>query len=117
LLPSAGSKILVTYREGGGTVGNIVTGFVQTQTVVNVPGLEFSIPVNFRNYTKGEFGYDGDTLEDIRRKMPSWMRTQQRAVTGLDYKTLTDQFATPFNGQVGKSTAVLRNCRLCRQYH
>lgn len=109
LLPSAGSKILVTYREGGGTVGNIVTGFVQTQTVVNVPGLEFSIPVNFRNYTKGEFGYDGDTLEDIRRKMPSWIRTQQRAVTGLDYKTLTDQFATPFNGQVGKSTAVLRN--------
>lgn len=109
LLPSAGSKIIATYRQGGGTAGNIVTGFVQTQTIVNVPGLGYSVPVSFRNYTKGEFGYNGDALEDIRRKLPSWVRTQQRAVTGLDYKTLTDQFVTPYNGQVGKSTAVLRN--------
>lgn len=109
LIPPTGSKIRITYRQGGGTVGNIVSGAVETQTIVNVPGLDFAIPVSFRNYTKGEFGYDGDTLEDIRRKLPSWVRTQMRAVTGLDYKTLADQFATAHNGQVGKSTAVLRN--------
>lgn len=109
LLPSVGSNIVITYRQGGGTAGNIVTGFVQTQTIVDVPGLGYSIPVNFRNYTKGEFGYDGDNLEDIRQKLPVWIRTQSRAVSGLDYKTLTDQFATPYNGQIGKSTAVLRN--------
>jgi hypothetical protein len=66
------------------------------------------VPVGLRNYTKGEFGYDGDTLEDIRRKLPEYLRTQDRAVTGLDYKTLADQFATQYHGQVGKSTAVLR---------
>ena len=27
----------------------------------------------------------------------------------MDYKTLTDQFITPYNGQIGKSVAVLRN--------
>jgi hypothetical protein len=109
LIPSTGSKIIVNYRQGGGVRGNIISGFVETQTIVNVPGLEFSIPVSFRNYTKGEFGYDGDDIEDVRRKLPSWLRTQLRAVTGLDYKTLADQFVTSYHGQVGKSTAVLRH--------
>jgi hypothetical protein len=109
LLPSQGSQIEITYRQGGGTAGNIVSGFVQTQTVIDVPGLGYSVPVNFRNYTAGANGYDGDTLEDIREKLPAWTQTQLRCVTGLDYKTLTDQFATPYNGSIGKSTAVLRN--------
>lgn len=109
LIPSKGSKILVTYRQGGGNIGNIVSGTIVKQTIVNVPGLDYSVPVGFRNYTKGQFGYDGDTIEDIRSKMPAWIRTQNRAVTGLDYKTLTDQFATAYQGQIGKSTVVLRN--------
>lgn len=41
--------------------------------------------------------------------MPKWIKAQNRAVTGEDYKTLTDQFKTPYSGLVGKSTAVLRN--------
>lgn len=109
LLPSQGSAILATYRQGGGVVGNVVTGFVQSQTVVDVPGLGYSVPVNFRNYTSGSNGYDGDTLEDIREKLPAWVATQLRCVTGLDYKNTADQYATPYNGSIGKSTAVLRN--------
>lgn len=109
LIPSQGSKVIITFRQGGGVAGNIVSGFVNSQTIVSVPGLEFSIPVSFRNYTKGEFGYDGDNIEDVRNKLPSWARTQLRCVTGLDYKTIADQFATPYHGKVGKSTAVLRH--------
>ena len=67
------------------------------------------MPVFLRNYTKGEYGYNGDTIEDIRRKLPLYLRTQNRAVTGSDYKTLTDQFITPYHGQIGKSAAILRN--------
>lgn len=109
LIPSNGSKISITYRKGGGSIGNVVSGTIEKQTIINVPGLSFSVPVGLRNYTKGEFGYDGDTIEDIREKLPAWVRVQNRAVTGLDYKTLTDQFVTPYQGKIGKSTAVLRN--------
>lgn len=109
LIPSQGSAISITYRQGGGAIGNIVSGTIEKQTIVNVPGIPYGIPVGLRNYTKGEFGYDGDTIEDIRTKLPAWVRAQNRAVTGLDYKTLTDQFVTPYQGQIGKSTAVLRN--------
>jgi len=109
LIPSVGSKIIVNYRSGGGIKGNLVSNAIKTETIVTVPGLSYSVPVFFSNYTKAQFGYDGDTIEDIRRKLPSWIRTQDRAVTGLDYKTLADQFSTPYQGQIGKSVAVLRN--------
>lgn len=109
LIPTNGSQIQVTYRQGGGSIGNLVSGTINTQTIISVPGLEYSVPVLFRNYTKGQNGYDGDTIDDIRNKMPAWSRTQNRAVTGLDYKTLVDQFVTPYQGQIGKSTVVLRN--------
>lgn len=109
LIPSIGSKIRIVYRTGGGSKGNLVSGAVETETIVSVPGLEFSVAVFFTNYTKAQHGYDGDTIEDIRRKLPSYLRTQNRAVTGLDYKTLADQFATPYQGQIGKAVAVLRN--------
>lgn len=109
LIPSQGSQIQATFRVGGGTAGNIITGFVEKQSQIVVPGLSFNVPVTFRNYTKGEFGYNGDGIEDIRRKLPLWLSTQNRAVSGEDYKILADQFTTLYHGQIGKSTAILRN--------
>lgn len=109
LSPSSGSQIQIQARQGGGTIGNIVTGYVETQVQARIFGVSGGIPVTLNNYTRGQNGYNGDTVEDIRRKLPLYLRTQDRAVTGLDYKTLTDQFVTPYNGQIGKSVAVLRN--------
>jgi len=109
LIPYDGANVRVTYRTGGGIAGNIVTGSVELQRTFIVPGFDFRIPVSFVNYTRGEFGYAGDTIDDIKRKLPQYLRTQDRAVAGEDYKTLADQFATEYNGQIGKSNAILRN--------
>lgn len=110
-IPPVGSDIEITYRSGGGTIGNIVTGSVSVQQQFELVGgsLGFSVSATFFNHTRGEFGYAGDGIEDIRRNLPLYLNTQNRAVSGRDYKNFTDQFATPFHGQVGKSTAVLRN--------
>jgi hypothetical protein len=108
-IPSQGSRISVTYRTGGGTVGNIIANSINTQGIINPNNFDRSVPISFSNYTKGEYGYNGDTIEDIRRKLPEYLKTQNRAVTGLDYKTLAEQFASPYQGQIGKATAVLRN--------
>ena len=109
LSPSKGSQIQIQARTGGGVRGNIVTGFITYQAQAQIIGLEGNVPVTFQNYTKGEGGYDGDTIEDIRRKLPSYLRSQDRGVTGMDYKTLCEQFVTPYHGQIGKATATLRN--------
>ena len=109
LIPSNGSSVLITYRNGGGIIGNIVTGSLIHQLAVPVEGIAPVIPIILQNYTKGEYGYDGDTVDDIRIKLPQWIRTQDRAVSGEDYKTLVDQFATPYHGAIGKSAVLLRN--------
>lgn len=109
MIPSTSSEILINYRTGGGVSGNIVTGSVEVQRSYSVPGFGFRAPVTFKNYTKGEFGYDGDTISDIKRKLPPYLRTQNRAVTGDDYETLANQFSTSYNGSIGKASAVLRN--------
>src|SRR5581483_9632190 len=109
LMPNSGSQIQVIYRAGGGTDGNVVTGALTASVNGSQDGVPGVIVVNFQNYTRGIGGYEGDALADIQRKLPSYLRAQNRAVTGLDYKTLADQFTTPYSGQIGKSTAVLRN--------
>jgi hypothetical protein len=108
-LPPIGAPIEVTYRIGGGTVGNIVSNYVSNDILIPIEGKGYSLPVNFSNYTRGIGGYDGDSVEDIRRKLPAYANSQNRAVTGSDYKNLTDNFVTPYNGQTGKAVATLRH--------
>jgi hypothetical protein len=55
------------------------------------------------------FGSNGDTVEDIRRKLPAYLNSQNRCVSGQDYKNFVDLFRTGYNGVTGKSTAVLRH--------
>lgn len=109
MIPSISSQIEITYRSGGGPIGNIVTGSVEIQKNYEVPGFGFRVPVTFRNYTRGEFGYSGDTIDDIKQKLPLWLRTQNRLVSGDDIEIYTNQFATEFNGKIGKAKATLRN--------
>jgi len=109
MIPSESSQMSINFRVGGGISGNIVTGSVGLVRNFIVPGLDFRITVEFRNYTKGEFGYVGDTIEDIKNNLPLFLRTQDRAVSGDDYEIIANQFVTPYNGQIGKSTAALRN--------
>lgn len=109
MIPSVGSNINIQFRVGGGIIGNIVTGSANIQRNYDAPGTGLRVSVDFRNYTMGEFGYDGDKIEDIKRKLPLYLQTQNRAVTGNDYKILTEQFATEYNGLTGKANAVLRN--------
>lgn len=108
-IPPTGSTIQVVYRVGGGPAGNIVSNFVNTQTLVPIPGEIFSSVVNLTNYTKGEFGYAGDTIEDIRYKLPIYNQSQNRCVSGSDYKNYANLFKTPYNGVMGKANAVLRH--------
>jgi len=108
-IPSNGSNIFVSYRVGGGARGNIITGAINTQLNINLEGFDSVVPTAFTNFTQATGGFDGDNIEDIRSKLPAFLSSQDRMVSGKDIKTITDQFATANNGKIGKSTAVLRN--------
>ena len=108
-IPPTCSTIQAVYRVGGGPSGNIVSNFVNTQTLVTIPGEVYTAVVNLTNYTKGEYGYSGDTIDDIRYKIPIYNQTQNRCVSGSDYKNYANLFTTPYNGVMGKANAVLRH--------
>lgn len=108
IIPPKGSNIQISYRTGGGTHGNVSTGGVAKNVTVYTNDGN-SIICRIQNFTRGEGGYDGDTIEDIRMKLPLYLKSQNRAVTGADYKALVDTYASSTNGLVGKSVVVLRN--------
>lgn len=109
LIPPPGTNINVRFRVPNKATAEIVSGAFDTKVFGSLPGLSDNIIIHVKNYTKSEFGYPGDYIHDIRKKLPAYLRTQNRAVTGADYKFLTDTFVTPYDGVVGKSTVVLRN--------
>lgn len=107
-IPPKGSIINVSYRQGGGTAGNIVSGSIETTVRIN-GSMPHIVVVTFKNYTRGEGGYNGDKIEDIRRKLPLYLKIQNRCVTADDYKSLAELYSSPYNGSVGKAIATLRN--------
>lgn len=109
LIPPKGSVVKIAYRVGGGDAGNIITGAINQTVTVHVAGLRQMVTCNVSNYTRGEGGYNGDTLEEIRAKIPIYLKTQDRAVTGEDYKTICESFTSSINGSVGKAAVSLRN--------
>lgn len=109
LVPQPDSVIKVSFRLPNKSTSEIVSGAFDTRVFATMPGISSDIIINVKNYTKSEYGYPGDNINDIRKKLPAYLRTQNRAVTGADYKYLTDSFATPYDGIIGKSNISLRN--------
>lgn len=109
LVPPPESSILVKCRVPNKTTSEIISGAFDTKIFAMLPDITDHILVHVKNYTKSEYGYPGDSINDIRKKLPAYIRTQNRAVTGADYKFITDRFATPYDGAIGKSNIVLRN--------
>lgn len=108
-IPPKGAKINVKFRVAGSSTAEIISGAFDTQVFSNLPGITNTVVVQIKNYTKSEFGYPGDNINDMRKKLPAYLRTQNRGVTGADYKYITDSFSSPYNGAIGKSNIVLRN--------
>jgi len=108
-VPPPSAEIVVRFRVPNKSTSEIISGAFDTKVFGALPNASDNIVINVKNYTKSEYGYPGDSIMDIRKKLPAFLRTQNRAVTGADYKFLTDTFATPFDGVVGKSNIVLRN--------
>jgi hypothetical protein len=97
-IPTKGALIKVTYRVGGGLVGNVAADTIQT--IVNAPELALlgAIVTNRRMPATG--GADRESIEHAVQHAPSVFRSLKRAVTAEDYKAL----ALDFKG-VGKVRA------------
>ena len=85
LVPPGGSTITVYYRVGGGSKGNVAANAI-TEMSVPVTG----ITINMSNVAVG--GTNPETLASIKSNAVTVNRTQDRAVTLLDYESLIGTF-------------------------
>ncbi len=87
-VPPYGTTIrLRRYATGGGRIGNVGKGAIQT--------LKSSIPFVSRveNIEAAWGGVDGESVEEAKARGPILLRTRSRAVTAEDYEAITQEAA------------------------
>ncbi|MFL6124658.1 putative baseplate assembly protein [Actinophytocola sp.] len=87
-VPPYGTTVrLRRYATGGGRIGNVGKGAIQT--------LKSSIPFVARveNIESAWGGVDGESLDEAKARGPILLRTRSRAVTAEDYEAITKEAA------------------------
>ena len=87
-VPPYGATIrLRSYATGGGRIGNVGKGAIQT--------LKSSIPFvsKVENIEAAWGGVDGEDIEEAKARGPILLRTRSRAVTAEDYEVITQEAA------------------------
>lgn len=99
--PVADSRLLASYRLGGGTVGNVGADSISRVLTSDAAIAPFLLWV--RNPLPASGGSDGESHDAIRLKAPEMFRQQQRAVTADDYARMAER-----HPQVQRAAARLR---------
>lgn len=96
----AEARIVVSYRVGGGTIGNISRGEINTTISGFLTTTLGPVTILIQNSSaEGQGGQDPETVEQARSNIPAYTRTNDRAVTLSDYQTLAGRFSGE-NGSV-----------------
>lgn len=79
---SAGENVTITYRSGGGSIGNI------PEQTLNTLLDSLSEVTAVTNNSEFSGGADEQTIEQLRELIPASLRTLERAVTEQDYSDI-----------------------------
>jgi hypothetical protein len=112
-----GATITVQYRVGGGKSGNIPQNSIDT-TVIAFAGSQPSNPVTVfisNPYTVGRGGQDRESIEDAKRNIPRFIRSNDRGVGEDDYDSLASNFVDPSAGRIKFAKAVLNSNAVPRE--
>lgn len=109
--PPAAATVAVTYRVGGGIVGNVALNEIQA----TVQGYrEFVVPTVWvqvrlvNGEETGSGGEDQESLTHAKLWIPHWVRSNNRAVTEYDYDVLANTFNDPIYGSPSYAKAKLK---------
>ncbi len=81
-IPTNGTLIKAQYRVGGGEIGNVGLGTIDSFVETEIPGITFK---NTELYIRGE---DVEDIEHARIVAPKHYRNAGRAVTRLDFEDI-----------------------------
>jgi hypothetical protein len=102
VIPPDNSSYIVTYRVGGGSRGNIVSNYINSN--ITEQGTRTGVVTNT---TAATGGADAETAFHAKKYGPLTFARQDRVVTLEDYTVFCNTFISDY-GTVGKATAVTR---------
>lgn len=112
-IPPDGASIEVSYRVGGGTVGNIPLNDINT-TVTDTAYKEGILPQEYvdvaitNSENRGSGGEEQETIDHAKYWLPRSVNTNGRAVTQADFTTLASLFSSPTAGAPAYAKARLK---------
>jgi hypothetical protein len=108
-VPPIGATITITYRTGGGVIGNIRSGELDTDINGYLDGVlpTSYVSVSLYNEEPGAGGEERETIEHAKLWIPQWVKTNGRAVTAQDFDTLANTFNDTIYGSPAYAKAVL----------
>ena len=83
--PQSGTAFSASYRIGNGRAGNVGAEAL-AHVVTDAGGI-----VDVRNPLSARHGVDPETIEEVRQRAPFAFRTQERAVTPVDYGEVSER--------------------------
>jgi len=104
-LPPISAAVSVTYRVGGGIIGNVAVNTINAAIVGQQVGGQVKVTIT-NTWSPGEGGTDLESLAEARNNIPAFVQTNQRGVTANDYAILASRFSDPTRGQVKFAQAV-----------
>lgn len=99
-----GSDVEIEYRVGGGTRGNVAAQAINGGLPADADGNP--VTVNVYNPLPASGGADRESTERIKFFAPLYVKTNDRAITKNDFKTLSASYISESSGRVSKSGVI-----------
>lgn len=117
MIPPEGQVIYVNLRVGNGERGNVGAGVISTSLTgfADSGGSTVQKSVPMTNVEAANGGRERETIDEIRRNVPAWIRTADRATTKEDYDTLGGQYDGANVGAVARAAAYLASGTILQQ--
>jgi len=109
-IPPDGADVSIRYRTTQGAAGAIAGNTINQQItgILGIPPLTSTVTLNVTNPGASSGESDRESLAHLRRFIPLFIRSVDKAITQQDYVTLILGYSGP-NGTIGKGTALLRD--------
>ena len=105
-IPPSNGLIDIKYRIGGGAVGNISLGTMNT--VQTLTSNQLPVTFKFYNSTAAVGGADQENLEYSKKIAPKNFAAQLRTVTGEDYTVYALGYGNGTSGSIAKALSIIR---------
>lgn len=101
MIPPLGRRVRVrSMRSGGGAAGNLPAGTLKAISANDADGKPIQKKITVTQPVATTGGADAESLDAAQRRIPSWLRHRDRAVTATDYYDLVEQIPGASVGRV-----------------